>query len=360
MRSMKAEPRDSAARAAAAVLAAAIGGDQEAFRNLAEPYTRELHLHCYRLLGSFHDAEDAVQETLIRAWRHLATFEERSSLRAWLYRIATNVCLTQRRRRPDEQPPVPNVLAEALARSTEPAVNLSPYPDALLDEIEATSGDPAAEYDLRESVQLAFLAVVQLLPPRQRAVLILRDVVGFSAAEVAQILDSTTASVNSAHHRARVTLDQQRAAGRLQSGRVVPAEAVEHAIVRRYIEAWQAMDTDKLVGLLRNDVVMTMPPLPLRLSGREEVRPFLASRPADTRPDEFRVLPTRANRQPAVVTYRFDPDNDTYRPVNICVLTLDGDAIAEITAFRDPTLVSILGLPAELPRAQFGGPSVSI
>jgi RNA polymerase sigma-70 factor (ECF subfamily) len=194
--------------AEAPILAAASAGDPEASRGLTERYRRELHLHRYRMLGSFHDAEDAVQETLLRAWGHLATFEGRGSFRAWLCRIATNVCLTQGRRRQMDPPVFSKALAEAIARSSEPAINLSPYPDALLDELEATPGDPAFAYDLRESVQLVFLAAVQLLPPRQRAVLILRDVVGFSAAEVADLLDSTTASVNGALNRARATIEQ--------------------------------------------------------------------------------------------------------------------------------------------------------
>jgi RNA polymerase sigma-70 factor (ECF subfamily) len=196
-------PRDGHGPAEEADLGAAVAGDDQAFRRLTDPYTRELHLHCYRMLGSFHDAEDAVQETLLRAWRHLATFAGRSPWRAWLYRIATNVCLRHRERRRTERPVVP-LLAEEIARSGEPALLLSPYLDAWLDETAATAGDedPAVAYDLRESVQLAFLAAVQLLPPRQRAVLLLRDVLGWSAAEVADVLAATTASVNSALTRA--------------------------------------------------------------------------------------------------------------------------------------------------------------
>jgi RNA polymerase sigma-70 factor (ECF subfamily) len=182
------------------------------------------------MLGSFHDAEDGVQETLLRAWRHLATFQGLSSFRGWLYRIATNVCLSRERSARAERA-LPKALAEEVARSTEPAITLSPYPDSLLDEVEATWGDPAAEYDLRESVQLAFLAAVQLLPPRQRAVLILRDVLGWSTAEVAETLEATAASVNSALNRARATMGQQRAEGRLQTRRIVPADDVQRLLV---------------------------------------------------------------------------------------------------------------------------------
>jgi RNA polymerase sigma-70 factor (ECF subfamily) len=330
-----------------AELAAALAGEHEAFRRLTEPYTRELHLHCYRMLGTIHDAEDAVQETLFRAWRHLATFEGRSSFRAWLYRIATNVCLRQGRRKMDISW-VHAGLAEAIARSTEPAIHLSPYPDAWLDELEAASDDPAAAYELRESVQLAFLAAVQLLPPRQRAVLILRDVLGWSAAEVADLLDTTAASVNSALSRARKTLEQQRAAGRLETGRKVPTHEEERSLVRRYVEAWAEVDLGKLAGLLKSEVVMTMPPVTLRFDGREAVMGYLATYPAGGALDQYRFLPTRANRQPAVALYRLDPDGRTYRARGLHVLTADGDAIAEITSFADPALVPLFGLPAAL------------
>jgi RNA polymerase sigma-70 factor (ECF subfamily) len=329
-------------------LAAAVAGDPEAFRRLADPYTRELHLHCYRMLGSFQDAEDAVQETLLRAWRHLATFEGRSSLRAWLYRIATNVCLQQGRRRQTDPASLPPALAEAVARSTEPAITLSPYPDAWLDEVATTVDEPAAAYDLRESVQLAFLSAVQLLPPRQRAVLILRDVLGWSAAEVADALDATTASVNGALARARATLAQQRTAGRLQTGRVAPTDEVERSLVRRYVEAWEAVDIAKLVGLLKREVVLTMPPLPLRYTGREALAEFFTTIPAGGALDRFRFLPTRANRQPALASYRRDADGQTYRAWGMFVLSLDGDAIAEITVFFDRGLPPLFGLPTEI------------
>ena len=330
-------------------LVAALAGDQDAFRGLTDRYTRELHLHCYRLLGSFHDAEDAMQETLLRAWRHLATFEGRSSFRGWMYRIATNVCLKQGGRKRLDLPPLPKAV-EAIARSVEPALNLSPYPDVLLDELQATSGDPVAEYDLNESVQVAFLAVVQLLPPRQRAVIILHDVVGFSASDVAELLDSTTASVNSALNRARATMQQQRAAGRLQPGRLVPTDDSAQSLVQRYVEAWRAMDINKLSVLLKRDVVMTMPPLPMRYSGREAVIQFLVTIPVRGERERFRFIPTRANRQPALAVYRPDPDGnrETYRAWGIFVLTAEGDTIAEITAFLDPTLLPLFGLPAEL------------
>jgi len=326
-------------------LAAALDGDAEAFGRLTDRYTRELHVHCYRMLGSFHDAEDALQESLLRAWRHLGTFGRHSTFRAWLYRIATNVCLSRRPRQPADRQ-LPKLIAEAIARATEPAVSLSPYPDALLDGLEATSGDPAAEYDLRESVQLAFLAAVQMLPPRQRAVLILRDVLGWSAAEVADALDATIASTNNALHRARATMEQQRAAGRLQSSRIVPTDEVEQSLVRRYVEAWQAGDIDRLAGLLKNDVVLTMPPLPMRYTGRAAVTEFYAAVPFAV-VGRLSFIPTRANRQPAVAVYRLDPNTQMYRALGIWVLRADGGALAEITAFVDPALPTVFGLPTE-------------
>jgi RNA polymerase sigma-70 factor (ECF subfamily) len=332
-------------------LAAALAGDADAFQRLVERYIRELHLHCYRMLGSFHDAEDGVQETLLRAWRYLPSYEGRSSLRAWLYRIATNVCLTRRPRRASDPLAPPN-LVESIPYSAEPVVNLSPYPDAFLDEVEAAGGDPAAAYDLRESVQLAFLTAVQLLPPRQRAVLILHDVVGFSGAEVAEALDSTIASVNSALGRARTTIAQKRASGRLSSegseDGAPPSDEAARSVARRYVEAWQAADIGKLIGLLRNDVVMTMPPRPVRYAGRDTVVRFLVTMPAPADRGRFRFVLTRVNRQPALAAYRRELDGETYRAWGMFVLCTDGNSIAEITAFGDPTLLPRFGLPGDL------------
>jgi RNA polymerase sigma-70 factor (ECF subfamily) len=333
-------------------LAAALVGDQDAFQRLVEPHRRELHLHCYRLLGSMADAEDAVQETMLRAWRSMGSFEGRSAFRAWLYRIATNVCLTRGvRRRPE--PARPPLLAKetASASADEPAINLSPYPDDLLDQIEAPWGDPAAIYDLRESVQVAFLAAVQLLPPRQRAVLILHDVLGWSLREVARALDATVASVNGALGRARTHLDAERASGRLRTNRVVPSSELEQSLVQRYVEAWQAADTAALAAILKDDVVLTMPPRPLRYVGRQAVAEFYDRVPFATG-EQFHFVAARANRQPAVALYRLDSSRNKYVAGGMWVLTLDGDFIAEITAFVDPTLLPSFGLPAELQASQ--------
>jgi RNA polymerase sigma-70 factor (ECF subfamily) len=328
--------------------AAAAAGDEEAFRRLTEHYRRELHVHCYRMLGSFHDAEDALQETLLRAWRHLASFEGRSSLRAWLYRIATNVCLTAAARPRVEPAPPPAPPAAARTAGIEHVTHLSPYPDQLLDELEATAGNPVAHYDLRESVHLAFLAAVQMLPPRQRAVLLLRDVLGWSSGEVAALLDSTTASVNSALQRARATVDQQHTEGRLGTVPTASREEIEQSLVRRYIEAWEAVDLDRLVGLLRSDAVLTMPPFRLRYEGRRAIAAFFATIPSPGAVARRRLMPTRANRQPAVAAYMLDPGGLKHRASALVVLSVEAEAIAAITGFVDPTLFPVFGLPTEL------------
>ncbi len=332
------------ASAEAALVAAAQAGDEAAFRRLTEPYRRELHVHCYRMLGSLHDAEDAFQETLLRSWRHLAGFEPRGPIRAWLYRIATNVCLSAAARRRPE----PALVTHDLTTPEGEAITLAPYPDALLDELPTGAADPEARYDLDETVQLAFIAAVQLLPPRQRAVLLLRDVLGFAAAEVAELIDSSTASVNSALQRARTTLEQRRTDGRLDLTRTAPPGHVERSLVRRYIEAWQSVDIDALVALLREDAFMTMPPEPLLFRGRQAIGHFFATVPAGGALDEIRLLPTRANRQPAVAAYLLDREAGVHRGYGLMVFSLDGDAIAEITGFVDPTLFPLFGLPAEL------------
>jgi RNA polymerase sigma-70 factor, ECF subfamily len=318
--------------AEAPVLAAAQQGDEAAFRRLTEPYARELHVHCYRMLGSIHDAEDALQETLLRAWRHIGGFEPRGPFRAWLYKIATNVCLSAAGRTRSESVPYPmNEDGEALVRT--------PYPDTWLDELRS---QPEVRYDLHESVQLAFLAAIQVLPPRQRAVLLLRDVLGFAADEVAELIGSSTAGVNSALQRARATLDRWRAEGRLEIGRTPPPDELRERLVRRYVEAWEAVDLDGLLALLREDAVMTMPPSPLIFEGRELIVEFFATVPADGALDQIQLVATAANGQPALAAYLGG------RAYGLMVLTIDGEEIAEITGFADPALYSEFGLPAAL------------
>jgi RNA polymerase sigma-70 factor (ECF subfamily) len=313
-----------------ALIEAAGAGDEAAFRELAEQYRRELHVHCYRMLGSVHDAEDALQETLLRAWRHLSGFEGRSSFRAWLYRIATNVCLADLEKRPKPEP-----------ATDEPAA-LTPYPDAWLDELPSDAAEPGARYDLRESVQLALLATIQTLPARQRAALLLRDVLGFSAKEVAQLLEVSATSVHSAVRRARATVE------RSAPDRTPPPDDVQRSLVKRYIEAWESADIPGLVALMREDAVMTMPPDPTVFLGRQAIGDFFATVPADGALDRIPLLPTRANRQPAVGAYFPDHGAGVYRPYGIMVLTVDGDAIAEITGCADPSVFPLLGLPNEL------------
>jgi RNA polymerase sigma-70 factor, ECF subfamily len=318
----------------AGLIAAARAGDEAAFRELTDRHARELHVHCYRMLGSIHDAEDALQDSLFRAWRHLSGFEGRSSFRAWLYRIATNVCLaaTTRRAKPEHDE---NIV-------------LTPYPDTWLDELPSDSEDPSARYDRHESVQLAFLAAVQTLPPRQRAVLLLRDVLGFSAREAAELLDASPTSVHSALRRARATLERRQAEGRLELDRTHPPDDVERSLVQRYVQAWESIDVAALLRLLRQDAVMTMPPDPAVFIGSRAIVDFFATVPAGGALDRIPLLPTRANRQPAVAAYALDPDAGLHRPYGIMVLSLDGDAIAEITGCSDPNVFAAFGLPSEL------------
>ena len=333
------------------LLARAKAGDEEAFGLLIAPYQRELHVHCYRMLGSVHDAEDVLQEVLMRAWRYLGAFDGRGSVRGWLYRIATNRCLTARSRaavapRPGfSSPPPPNALDVEVTA-------LAPYPDEWLREL-AGPGDPAAGYEVRESVQLAFLTVVQLLPPRQRAALLLRDVLGFSAAETAQILQASPAAVNSALQRARATLETHRAAGRLRPAST-PGPGTERALTDRFIAAWHACDIPALVSVLTDDCLLTMPPEPLGYRGREAIGSFFATVPAGGDLTAIRLVSIRANGQPATAAYL--RDGTVAQAYGIMVLTVRGGLIGEITGFGDPSLFPLFGLPlqADWPPGQGG------
>jgi RNA polymerase sigma-70 factor (ECF subfamily) len=331
------------AAAEANLLAAARAGDDDAFSRLVAPHSRALHRHCYRMLGSLHDAEDALQETLVRAWRNLAQFGERSSFGRWLYRIATNVCLTTLARRK----PLPVAGPLPPAPEADDQILLNPYPDALLAELPSMEPEPAARYDTRESVQLAFVAAVQLLPARQRAALLLCDVLGWSADETADLLETTRAAVNSALQRARATLERRRAEGRLALGRAAPAWGVAAELVGRFVEAWEAVDIPRLVALLRDDAVMTMPPAPLLYRGSRVIGDFFATVPLEGALDRTRLLETRANGQPAVAVY-FPDESGGHRAYGLMVLVLDDDRIAEIVGFADPSLFPAFGLPTEL------------
>jgi RNA polymerase sigma-70 factor (TIGR02960 family) len=323
------------------LLARARAGDEDAFGVLIAPYLRELHVHCYRMLGSVHDAEDVLQEVLMRAWRYLGAFDGRGSVRGWLYRIATNRCLTARSRAAatpaaalTPAPPPPN------APDVE-VTALTPYPGEWLAEL-AGPDDPAACYEVRESVRLAFLTVIQLLPPRQRAVLLLRDVLGFSAAEAAQILQSSQASVTSALQRARATVETHRARGRLRPAST-PGPGAEQALADRFSAAWHAGDIPALVSALAGDCLLTMPPAPLAYRGRQAIGTFFATVPAGGDLTAIRLLPVQANQQPALVAYM--RDGSAARAYGIMVLTTHDGMIGEITGFADPSLFPLFGLP---------------
>jgi RNA polymerase sigma-70 factor (ECF subfamily) len=327
-------------------LGRARSGDENAFRELIDPYRKELQLHCYRILGSLQDAEDQLQETLLAAWRGLDGFEGRASMRAWLYRIATNRCLNalrDRRRRPQEirmiEPPEPT-------RRVEP-IWLDPYPDVLFEGLTDTAPGPEARYETREAVGLAFVAALQHLPPRQRAALVLRDVLGFRTAEVADLLDSTEASVKGALQRARATVDERTHAGGPERA-PLPRSASERELVGRFAAAVERGDTDGIVALLTEDAWVTMPPEPYEYQGRRAIARFLKERQA-RRGADLRIVATRANGQPAFACYLPDTQAAIARAYGLFVLTLEGDRVSAITWFAERSLFPHFGLPRTLP-----------
>ncbi len=322
-------------------------GDGDAFRELTEPYRRELLVHCYRMLGSFQDAEDALQDTLLAAWQSLGGFEGRSSLRTWLYRIATNRCLDARRsasRRPAKEWDVPHVEPPEPTRFGE-VVWLQPFPDALLEGAIDVPLGPEARYEQTESISLAFVTALQVLPPRQLAVLVLRDVLGYHADEVAGMLDSTVDSVTSALKRARASLQRRQPPA---AGREPPPAAdspAEDAIVASFVRAWESADLDALVALLTDDAFISMPPMPFGYEGRDIVARFCAGLFAAGR--RFDLVPTRANGQPAFGAYLRAPAGIRHG-TGLYVLTLTGDRICAMTRFDNSVLPSF-GLPRSLP-----------
>jgi RNA polymerase sigma-70 factor (TIGR02960 family) len=329
------------------LIARARAGDGKAFEELTQPYSRELQVHCYRMLGSFQDAEDVLQDTLLAAWQGLGSFEERSSLRTWLYRIATNRCLNERRsagRRkakewdvPGVEPPEPTRLGEVPW--------LQPFPDAILGgAVDAPLG-PEARYQQTESISLAFVTALQLLPPRQLAVLVLRDVLGFHASEVADMLESTVESVTSALKRARASLEQRLPAGVDRLPAPASGSPSEDAIVAKFVTAYESSDLDSLVALLTDDVFTTMPPLPFEYEGRVPVSRFFASIFGSGR--RFDLVPTRANGQPALGAYVSDATGSRHG-VGLFVLTLSGDRICAMTRFEN-SVFEWFGLPRSLP-----------
>jgi RNA polymerase sigma-70 factor (ECF subfamily) len=328
------------------LISRARAGDADAFRALTEPHRRELQVHCYRMLGSLQDAEDALQDTLLAAWQGLAGFEERASMRTWLYRIATNRCLnalrTAKRRPamewnvPGVEPPEPTQLGEVPW--------LEPYPDAMLDAAVAVPVGPEARYEQAQSISLAFVAALQVLPPRQLAVLILRDVLGFHANEVAGMLESTVESANSALKRARASLQRHWAPNGERRVPEADVSRAEAAVVAKFADAYGAGDLDALVALLTDDVFMSMPPMPLEYRGREIVaRFFLMVFRANRR---FALMPTRANGQPAFGAYLRTAEGP-YPGVGLVVLTMDGERISAMSRF-DGSLLPWFGLPAVL------------
>jgi RNA polymerase sigma-70 factor, ECF subfamily len=327
-------------------LTRARAGDQDAFRELTDPYRCELQLHCYRILGSLQDAEDLVQETLLAAWRGLEGFEGRASVRAWLYRIATNRCLNvlrDRGRRPQESLPMPE--PPEPTRRSDP-IWLEPYPDRLLDGVADSSPGPQARYEMREAVGLAFVAALQQLPPRQRAVLVLRDVLGFRGAEVADMLKSSEASIKGALQRARSTLETRLPAGGRERT-ALPSAARERELVGRFVDAVERGDIDGLVTMLTADAWLTMPPLPYEYQGPAAIAGFLHDR-ARVRGVPLRLVATRANGQPAFGCYLPGPQAAIAHPYGLLVLTLEGDCISAITWFFDHGLFPNFGLPRTL------------
>jgi RNA polymerase sigma-70 factor (TIGR02960 family) len=327
------------------LISKARAGDHGAFRELTDPYRRALQLHCYRMLGSYHDAEEILQDTLLAAWRGLGGFEERASLGTWLYKIATNRCLNARRaasRRPTKAWDIPGVEFLEPTRLEE-EVWLDPFPDALMGGVVSWPPAPDARVERTDTISLAFVTGLQRLPPRQLAVLILRDVVGFSAEEVAGMLDASLDAVNSALKRARATLQQRQAAGGHEPPPAAQSPA-ETAIVTRFVEAWERADVDALVSLLTDDVFMAMPPMPFEYHGRDIVLRLSASIFGAGR--RFDLVPSRANGQPAFGVYLRTPAG---RPgVGFYVLTMAGGRIRGMTRFESFVL-PWFGLPTSLP-----------
>jgi len=331
-------------------------GDGDAFRELTEPHRRELLVHCYRMLGSVQDAEDVLQDTLLAAWRGLAGFQERASLRTWLSRIATNRCLNARRsasRRqakewdvPDVEPPEPTRLGDV--------VWLEPIPDALLDGTIGGPLGPEARYEQTEAVSLAFVSALQILPPRQLAVLLLRDVLGFHAHEVAEMLDASVESVKSVLKRARTTLEQRRSGTGDREPPPVTDSPAEDALVASFVRAWETADVEGLIALLKDDATLAMPPSPSWYQGRDAIRAFVAG--TVFRDDgmftgkaagRWRLLPTRANASPAYALYQRD-DKGGYQAFGLHVLGHEAGGLRHIFSFIDPSLPVHFGLPASL------------
>jgi len=331
------------------LLEAARRGDDDAYGRLVDVHRAALHAHCYRMLGSVQDAEDALQEALLRAWRGLPRFDGRSSLRSWLYKIATNACLRAIERRPARVLPIDFGPAAdphgTLDRPLVESVWIEPYPDDRLGVADGSA--PEARYEARESIELAFVAALQHLPARQRAVLILRDVLGFSGAEVADALDTTPASVYSALQRAHRTVDEKLPPRSQQATLRSLGDETLRALVDRYVQAWERSDVDTLVTMLTDDATISMPPMPSWYAGRDAVAAFVRRLPLSGE-SRWRLVPVQANGQLAFGVYGSSPEGGTYQWHGLTVLGLRGDRIAEITAFLEPEGFTLFGLPREV------------
>ena len=334
------------------LIAAAGGGDEAAFRRLVEPYRANLHAHCYRMLASLHDAEDALQETLLRAWRGLTGFDGRSSISTWLYRIATNVCVDAIRKRPkrvlpvDYEPPA-GASATGADVPVDPSLWIDPYPDAEL-AVEDGYAAPEARYEQREAIELAFVAALQHLPPRQRAALILRDVLGFSAKETAKAMDTTAVATNSALQRAREAVDERLPDRSQQATLRSLGDIRVREVVDRFVDAFERGDVPAILAMLTDDATFGMPPFPAWTRGREAVGDSWLM--PEELPTGLRYAATSASGQLALGTYRLAEDAPSYRPIALDVLTLDdAGRISDVLAFRTPEIFPAFGLAAELP-----------
>jgi RNA polymerase sigma-70 factor (ECF subfamily) len=329
------------------LLSAARNGDERAFADLVEPYRRELYAHSYRMLGSHADVEDAMQDALLRAWRGLPRFEGRSSLRSWLYRIATNACLRAIERRPKRVLPIDYAPAadphDGFADAVDDPIWLEPYPDAGLG-LEGLAG-PDARFEQREAVELAFVAALQHLPARQRAVLILRDVLGFSARETADVLETTPVSIDSALQRAHKTVDERLPTQSQQQTLRSLGDGELSGLVERYIAAWEQNDVDSMVTMLVEDARMVMPPLPSWYSGRRQVGAFLRGYVL-AHAERWHLVRTSANGQPAVAAYVWRGEAGAFVPHCVNVLTFRDNRIEEIAAFLDTSVFRAFELPA--------------
>jgi RNA polymerase sigma-70 factor (ECF subfamily) len=329
---------------AEAFVAGVRSGDEAAFAALTEPYRRQLHVHCYRMLGSFDEAEDLVQETMLRAWKGRAGFEGRSTVRTWLYRIATNACLDlieskSRRLQSVESPQ---------ATDSYEVDWIQPYPDRLLDQIASSDSGPDALVIARETIELAYLVAIQYLPPRQRAILILRDALGWSAKETAVLLEESVASVNSALHRARSSMRKRLPEPRLDWSAVPTPTIAERKLLERYMDATERADVAALTALLREEARLTMPPYPTWFQGRQDIATafeFATDPKSPSYLGQLRTVATAANRQPAVAAYVRRTGDSEYRALGIDVLRLEGDLVVEITRFIRADIFAAFGLP---------------